>query len=216
MTVVEGSVGSRPENESGRAAKGLYGEGIMKHKYTLGRALVVVTSHLLTATILGLILFWGQSDAWAVPSDITNSGTVSASSIFDGSFPATNAVDGSTATNWFSDGKGGNEGTDGPDSENFVWEYSLSQNILLTHIELDPETFQGGGSFGFGSMQFQVFNLANTSVYQSSVIPLAALRVDIDHVLPANIFGHKIDILFFDHQNPACGGFSEIRVIGEV
>ena len=50
--------------------------------------------------------------------------------------------------------------------------------------------------------------------YESPEIALAAFDVDISHTLPSAPIGNKLEILLINHENCACGGFSELRVFG--
>ncbi len=150
----------------------------------------------------------GVQPAEAAIPEITSLGTPSASSVFSGHF-VSSGVDGNPTTDWYSDGSGGGAGSDGANTESYYWEYS--ENLYITRIELDPENLDG---FGFDRIRFRIFNLAATKVYESAEIPLTAFDVDIDHSLPTVVTGSKLEILMIDHQNCACGGFSELRIFG--
>lgn len=144
-----------------------------------------------------------------VVTNITGEGGVSASSIFDDNFPAAGAVDGRTDTNWFSDG-----GSASDNAEVFTWVRTEAENASITRVETDPETFQGGGGFGFGQAQVTVLDVAGNEVYSSGFMSLAAFQVDLSVSLPAGVEGRTVQILLVDHQDPSCGGIAEFRVFG--
>jgi hypothetical protein len=141
--------------------------------------------------------------------NITSQGGVSASSEFASDFDPGNTLDGNTDTNWFSDGASGG------DSEAFTWVRTNSGDVSITRIETDPETFKGGGGFGFGQAQVLVMNDAGDVVYESDFMVLGGSRVDLNVSLPAGIEGRSVQLILVDHQDSSCGGFSELRVYGQ-
>ena len=164
---------------------------------------------LMGLTVAVLILVGaGVGPAEAANPEITSMGTPSASSVFAGYF-VSSGVDGNPATDWYSDGCGGGAGSEGANTESYYWEFS--QDIFFTKVELDPETLDG---FGFEKIRFRVFNSAAVKVYESSEITLTAFDVDISHDLPSAPKGNKLEILLTNHENCACGGFSDLRIFG--
>lgn len=155
-----------------------------------------------------------QDPDCSVVANITAEGGVSSSSVFnnDSVFAATRGADGSTGTNWFSDGAGGG-GPDG-DSEVFTWVYTPFSNTSITRIETDPETFEGGGGFGFATAQVLVQDVGGMTVYDSGSLTMSAFRVDLNVALPEGVEGRTVVLTLAAHQDDACGGFSEFRVFG--
>lgn len=149
-----------------------------------------------------------------VVTNITAEGSVSSSSVYQDrdDFQTYLAVDGSTGTNWFSDGRGG--GGPGPEAEVFTWVFNEVRNTSITRIETDPDTFEGGGKFGFASVQVLVQDLAGETVYDSGVLSMSAFRVDLNLALPEGVEGRTIILTLIVHQDNSCGGFSEFRVFG--
>lgn len=149
-----------------------------------------------------------------VVANITAEGSVSSSSTYhdDSGFDATRAADGSTSSNWFSDGHGG--GGPDADSEVFTWTYNSVSNTSIARIETDPETFEGGGSFGFATVQVLVLDVAGETVYDSGFQPMSGHAVDLNVLPPDGTEGRTVILTLVDHQDSTCGGFSEFRVFG--
>ena len=141
---------------------------------------------------------------------VTSLGTVSASSVFSG-YSVGSGIDGDTTTDWFSDGCGGNEGSDGPNTESFFWKHS--QDVSFARVELDEESI---GGFGFQAIQFRISNLADATVYESEQMGLAGNKVDLDHQFPTDTIGNKLEILLINHEDCACGGLSELRIFAKL
>jgi len=149
-----------------------------------------------------------------IEANITAEGGVSSSSTFgdDNGFLATNAVDGSTATNWFSDGRGG--GGPDSDSEVFTWTFGAFRNTSISRVETDPETFEGGGEFGFATVQVLVQDIAGGTVFDSGFLAMSGAFVDLNVAMPEGTEGRSIILTLVNHQDSSCGGFSEFRVFG--
>ena len=150
----------------------------------------------------------GVEPAEAAFPEITSLGVPSASSVFSGYF-VSSGVDDDPATDWYSDGCDGGAGSGGTNTESYYWEFS--KDLSITKVELDPENMDG---FGFEKIRFRIFNSATIKVYESSEITLTAFDVDITHSLPSVPKGSKLEILLINHENCACGGFSELRIFG--
>ncbi|MGB0714597.1 MAG: hypothetical protein ACPGXK_01885 [Phycisphaerae bacterium] len=151
----------------------------------------------------------------SVVTNITGLGSLSSSSVFEDrdDFRESRAGDGLTSTNWFSDGRGG--GGPDNDSEVFTWTFGELRNTSITRIETDPETFEGGGGFGFASVQVRVFAVDGaTVVFDSGSLPMSGFRVDLDVAVPDGVEGRSVVLTLVSHQDSSCGGFSEFRVFG--
>ena len=155
-----------------------------------------------------------QDPDCTVVANITGLGFTSSSSVFENrsEFRASLGADGSTGTNWFSDGEGG--GGPDSDSEVFSWTFSDLTNTSMTSIQTDPETFEGGGGFGFAGVQVLVQDVSGATVYDSGFLTMSGFQVDIDISLPADTEGRTVILTLISHQDSSCGGFSEFRVFG--
>jgi hypothetical protein len=139
-----------------------------------------------------------------VEVDVTAEGSVSASSVFGGDdFPASLAVDGSRLTSWFSDGAAG-----GP-TETFEW--VGARDDLLTSISvLSNAQHPRSPGFGFGSVRIEVRNAAGQLVSGGTFALPGATDPDVT-VMP-NVSGRSVRLTFTDHDDPSCGGFSELVI----
>jgi hypothetical protein len=139
--------------------------------------------------------------------DVAQEGGVVASSVFGGNqFPARLSIDGDRATSWFSDGDVG--GSD----ETFRW--TGAQDDVITSIAVlsnaqhaNPE-FR---TFGFGSVRIQVLTADDTPVFDVTRGLPGATDPDIE-VFP-EVAGRVVLLTFHGHDDPACGGFSELQVV---
>ena len=180
----------------------------MTHAHRSGRP--VTSIRLVASLVFACLLFAGieVESTEAAVVEITSSGTPTASSLFSG-YQIVSGVDANSATDWYSDGCGGGFGTGGSNTESYFLEFS--QDVFFTRTELDPENLDG---FGFEKLQFRIFDLSDNEVYTSAEIGLTGLDVDVDHDLPSVAKGRRLEILMTNHENCACGGFSELRVFG--
>ena len=132
------------------------------------------------------------------PVNITQRGSVAANSVFPG-FAASQAVDGSTATSWFSTGPGAGPGI-------FTWtarESSLISEIAVTgNANHSSPNFQQG--FGFSSLQVEVLN-AGAVVWSGSGSGFGA-------TFAPGVEGNEVRLTFTGHESQECGGFSELRI----
>jgi hypothetical protein len=136
---------------------------------------------------------------------ITQEGTVQASSVFGGNqFPATLAIDGNRQTSWFSDGEVGGE------SETFQWMARQDNLIGSVTFQSNREHPQFPG-FGFGSLRVDVLDAQGAAVFTSSLALPGATDPDIT-VFP-NVIGRTVLLTFTGHDDPSCGGFSELIVV---
>ncbi len=144
--------------------------------------------------------------------NITNQGSVSASSVFDNdsnNFGVGRSVDGDSSSSWFSDGNSA-----GGNAEVYTWTFSENTDIFLARVETDPEQFEGGGKFGFATVTVRVLDAGGAEIFSSGVIGLSGSRVDISEAFPAGLAGQTVQLVLVGHQNPSCGGFAELRVFG--
>jgi hypothetical protein len=138
--------------------------------------------------------------------DASHEGTVSASSTFPGGeYPASNALDGSAATSWFSAGN-----ADG-DTSTFTWQGSRTDLITDVVITGNGENADASirSGFGFNSITVQV--LDGDVVKFSQDVPFPAGGTNSVTVKP-NVKGQIVRLLLHGHQDPTCGGFGEIQV----
>ncbi|MCH7679343.1 hypothetical protein IID10_08250 [candidate division KSB1 bacterium] len=139
---------------------------------------------------------------------IGSAGKVSVSSTFpQQGFGATNAIDLKFNTSWFSAGAS----ADGNFST-FTW--TAPQNLFLgttgifNNMLNSNSNFQTG--FGFQTVTFQVYDSLGLMVYEETVDYPKTLPVV--RVSPF-VSGRSIRLLLNEHENPDCGGFSELLVV---
>ncbi len=153
-----------------------------------------------------------DEDCFAV-INITGQGSVSSSSVFGNdttNFGVGLSVDGNASSSWFSDGDPDGEN----DSEVYTWTFGGDNDIFLARVETDPEQFNGGGQFGFATVTVRVLDAGGGEVFNTGAIGLSEFRVDISEVFPAGLAGRTVQLVLVGHQDPSCGGFSELRVFG--
>jgi hypothetical protein len=153
-------------------------------------------------------------EATATPTEIpapnafvTSEGTVQASSTFSAEFPAALAVDGSRSTSWFSAGPN----VDGPAS---TFQWTGVQDDLITSIDIlsnaqhrDPSVRTG---FGFDSVTVQILDAAGVVVYEETVRLPGTPDPDVN--LKLGVVGRSVLLSFSGHEDPTCGGFSELEI----
>jgi hypothetical protein len=156
----------------------------------------------------------GSSSSSSQPTsgDVTSLGSVSASSVFPGGkFPASLAVDGDDTTSWFS----GGSNADGADST-YTWELPGPGQMTFDSI-----TIKGNGNnamqnarqnFGFESVTIAVVDLSGIATFEQT-IDLPGTPDPTVTVSPGEV-GHEIVLTFHGHEDPTCGGFSELEVSG--
>jgi hypothetical protein len=141
--------------------------------------------------------------------NVTSEGSVQASSTFGGNqFPAPLAVDGSRGTSWFSAG---------PESLPTTFQWTGRRDDLISSIAVFSNDMHNDPSvrlnFGFGSVTVQVLNASGTVVFQQSVgLPGTP---DPNIVVQPRVVGRVVRLLFSGHEDPGCGGFSELQIIAE-
>lgn len=142
--------------------------------------------------------------------DITREGFVSASSIFNNSFPVELSIDGDPSTSWFSAGSD----ADGPAS---LYGWSGPQDDLIVQIDIlsnaghaTPD-FRTG--FGFDSVTVNIYNRFGDLVFSETHGLGGTPDPDIQ-VFPS-VFGQDVELVFSGHESSDCGGFAELVVIAE-
>lgn len=139
--------------------------------------------------------------------DITSEGSVNANTTFAG-FPASMAVDGDVGTSWFSSGPGQGDSI-------FTWSGPA--------VEIERIEVTGNGShsnpdfrtnYGFASMTVEV--LSGGQVVFSQVVSMAGTPDRPGPVDVGGISGDQVRLILSGHEDPSCGGFSELRVIALV
>lgn len=138
-----------------------------------------------------------------IPTVITSEGTVVASSVFgDDEFPADRAVDGKLDTAWFSDGDVGGA------TETFRWTGTRDDLIQSIAVLANAEPRFPG--FGFGSVRIELRDAADQVAFaETRALPGAA---DPDVAVFPNAVGRSVLLTFTGHDDPACGGFSELVI----
>lgn len=148
-------------------------------------------------------------DCDGLTDNLTSEGTVTASTTFNGDFPATASVDGLLTTSWFSTGP---EGGGGPS----VYSWSTVTDRCINRIEVDDNSMHSNGSFqeeyGFTSAVVRV--LQDDIVVFEETVPLGASPDGPFAVETGGMLGSRVLLELGGHENTGCGGFSELRVIG--
>ena len=138
-------------------------------------------------------------------TNITASGSVSASTSFgnDSDFFPSRAVDNSTSTSWFSSGPGSGGTT--------VFTWSASTDFHITSVEFIGNGSHSVGAFrsGFGFTTVQVLLLdASNNVVATRTGSGFGDTFGFDHV------ARSVQLVFSGHEDPSCGGFSELDIFG--
>jgi uncharacterized protein DUF6777 len=142
--------------------------------------------------------------------DVSSEGVAQASSTYNGNeFPAALSVDGDATTSWFSAGPGAGGSTQytwtGP-KDDFIATLVILNNRL--HENPDFRT-----RFGFGHVRIEIFKGGATSGTPafSREIDLAGSPDPNVNIQP-NVVGNRVVLTFTGHEDPECGGFSELQV----
>ena len=120
------------------------------------------------------------------------------------------SVDGDLGTSWFSAGP---EPQGGPTI--FLW--TGRQEDLISSVAVFSNALNNDPSvrrnFGFGSVVVQVLNASGTVVFQQFVdLPGTP---DPNITVQPRVVGRAVRLLFSGHEDPHCGGFSELQVFAE-
>lgn len=158
-----------------------------------------------------------QADVLVLPAQpnlLTDSGTATASSVYQGAYPPNLAIDGlDFGTSWLS----GGSNADG-DTSRFTWTSPTPQFMatcgIVNNSNNNEVNFRTG--FGFDQVTFRVFSGPNAT---GNVLREQTLAYPKTAELPFAQFsplvtGQSIQLLFTGHENPASGGFSELIVVG--
>jgi len=139
------------------------------------------------------------------PMLITGDGAVSTTSNFAG-FSAADAVDGDRTTSWFSIGT--------PDvMPTYTWTSPVDE--CISGIDFFNNVMHSNASFrtdfGFGTVTVNVRDVLGDVVWTDT--RSLAGRPDPDVAFsPGSVVGRSIELVFAMHDDPACGGFSELDV----
>ncbi|MBL4685179.1 MAG: hypothetical protein JKY37_11360 [Nannocystaceae bacterium] len=152
----------------------------------------------------------GSGGCVADTANVTADGSVTASSTFgDNEFPAALAVDVDAATSWFSAGPG-------PNAAPSVFSWTVDEPLCLSAVTLtgngahsNPDFHEG---FGFGAVTIRAFLGRETVFGQEFPLdgsPDPSVTAALDGVL-----ADRIELELVGHEDPICGGFSELVVTG--
>lgn len=141
--------------------------------------------------------------------NITDQGSVTASTTFNGDFLPSESVDGSAATSWFSSGP---EGGGGPS----IYSWSTVTDRCINRIEVDDNSGHSDPDFrsGYGFATATVRVLQDDLVVFEEAVPLPGTPDGPFTVETGGMLGSRVLIQLDGHENDSCGGFSELRVIG--
>lgn len=145
-------------------------------------------------------------------ADLTTSASATASTEFSAEFPAELGIDGDTSTSWFSAGPG-------PDGTS-TFTIALAEPSTITRM-----TFEGNQNhadpnvrfgFGFGDWTIEMVDASGEVVASVNSDPGGG---DQGHDISVPEEGGEwgvVEIRFIGrgHQDPTCGGFSELQVFG--
>jgi hypothetical protein len=149
----------------------------------------------------------GQENNVPPPNaDATGDGTVTASSTFSPEFAASRAVDGDTATSWFS------KGQNADDTVFLLWE--ATSDDLITEVRItgnaahaDPSLRNGTG---FGSVTVAVVDDSGDEDF-SETVQLPGTP-DPDVVVRPGVKGRRVRLTFRGQESPSRGGISELKI----
>ncbi|MGH1345818.1 MAG: hypothetical protein ACRBN8_29915 [Nannocystales bacterium] len=150
----------------------------------------------------------GADECDGLSDNITDQGMVTASTEFNG-YPAPDSVDGSLSTSWFSTGP---EGGGGPS----VYSWSTVTDRCINRIEVDDNSGHSDEGFrsGYGFATATVRVLQDDLVVFEETVQLPGTPDGPFAVDTGGLLGSRVLIELGGHENEACGGFSELRVIG--
>ncbi|MFQ5639011.1 MAG: Ig-like domain-containing protein [bacterium] len=142
---------------------------------------------------------------------IAGAGAVTASSIFQEGFEPGSAIDLDFGTSWFSAGPSADGNT-----STFTW--TSSQDVFIGTTGIFNNAFHDNPNFrtgfGFQGVTFQVFSgpdATGTMVFEE--IADYPKTFPVVRVSPF-VAGRSIRLLLNDHEDPSCGGFSELLIVG--
>ncbi len=145
--------------------------------------------------------------------DITAIGNATASSTFnqDARFDPSRGIDQQFQTSWFSNGD--SDGT----SSTFTW--SAPREVLIFAVEVFDNSFHSTPEFrtgfGFARITIQVFSGTNgTGVMRLERTVDYPSGPDDPAAVGLGVPGRSVRLILQDHQDPSCGGFSELQVVG--
>jgi hypothetical protein len=141
------------------------------------------------------------------PMELTEVGIPEVSSTFGGNeFPASLALDGDLSTSWFSAGPSGGTTT---------FSLSLPSARRIQRISIvgnaGNATAAFRRNFGFGAVVVEVRN-AGTATFSQQVVLNGT--PDPDVIVPLDAAGDEVRLTFTGSEDPGCGGFAELSVIG--
>lgn len=140
------------------------------------------------------------------PVDISRTGTVAASSVFGGNqYPAGLAVDGNTATSWFSAGGG---------SATYTWDLGDASAFIDTVRIISNAgnaTTAFRTNFGFEGVTVTVFDGDEQTYFETFGL---AGTPDPDVTSRPGVVGSRIVLDFTGGESADCGGFGELIVSG--
>ena len=146
------------------------------------------------------------------PLSIAGLGTPEASSTFPQvGFEPARALDGSFTTSWFSEGENDPNGT----FSTFTW--TAPEEVLIAAAGIANNSRHSVSiyriGFGYlGQITFRIFSANEQMVFEETVdYPNTAQAAKM--VFPL-VRGRKIELLLNQHENPICGGFSELLLLG--
>jgi hypothetical protein len=141
------------------------------------------------------------------PVELTELGVPAASSVFGGNeFPAALALDGDLSTSWFSAGPSGGAATF---SLSLPGAHTIQRIAVVGNAGHATPAFQR--NFGFEQVIVEVRNAGAVTYTQQVALNGTP---DPDVALALNAVGDEVRLVFTGSEDPGCGGFSELSVIG--
>lgn len=143
-------------------------------------------------------------------TNLTPIGVVGASSVFNNDYPASLSVDDDQSTSWFSDGP------EGPGIPS-VFSWSTSQAHCISSL-----LFRGNGlhtnpdfreDYGFARVVVKIYDSANTPVFQVDFDLPGTPDPELD-IETGGVTGKRVELELYGHESSNCGGFSELKVLG--
>jgi hypothetical protein len=138
------------------------------------------------------------------------------------------AFDGDYTSSWFSAGDEDrtcvNPVNPGRSCSELVWENATETDVFIESLgifnNVENPLLQTANKFGFNSVYVQVFALDGTRTFPADPntdpagvnFDLNGSGTDPNLDIPINVKGHRVVLLFEGHDDPTCGGISELEV----
>ncbi len=140
-------------------------------------------------------------------TNLSSGAQASASSTYSSDFPPRLSIDGDTGTSWFSSGPG-QDGTS-------AYTITLAHASTVTQIQFVGNEHHRNTQFrqGFGFRSWRIELLASGRVVRTINASGSGTQSQ-NHDVPGLSEITEVRFVGWDHEDPTCGGFAELRVMG--